>query len=115
MVKTRRRNKNIRPYSDRKVVYVFQSPHGTTSVVNYDYKNEAVNTLLSYFDIWGGKGELKQGIEENGRYNEMWFECPRDFLEVIQSNSFLNTLNRLGVNVGTTYPFSAGFTPVKKS
>ena len=55
-------------------VYVFPSVHNTTNVVNYAADNSAVNTFLSYFDVWGTNGHFK--INENKlwilMYDDMW-------------------------------------------
>ena len=88
---------------NRKYVYAFLSPNGTTCMVNYDADNSAVNSFLALFDIWGSVGEFKESI--NGNAQEVWFEGTKSFFEVLKGEEFQKAFSRLGVTFTTEYPF----------
>ena len=89
-------------------VYVFPSVHNTTNVVNYAACNNAVNTFLSYFDVWGSNGHFK--INEKSHSDpykqtpEVWFECSKEFLELCKAEPMKNAFRHMGVEVGFEYP-----------
>ena len=91
-------------------VYVFPSAHNTTNVVNYAADNSAVNTFLSYFDVWGTNGHFK--INENSHSDpykkkpEVWFECSKEFLELCKTEIMQRAFKKMGVEVVFEYPFA---------
>lgn len=87
----------------RKYIYVFCNVHNTTSVVNYDASNNDVNTFLSYFDIWGSRGEFK--LSEDEIHQEVWFECSKNFYRLAKTGEFKKAFKKMGVSVSLEYPF----------
>lgn len=88
---------------NRKFVYVFPSVHGTVNVVNYDAGNAHLNTFLWCFDIWNCNGHFK--MSGDGKHQEVWFECTKQFMELCQTGEFLRAFQRMGVKVVFEYPF----------
>ena len=89
--------------NNRKYVYAFINPHGTVSVVNYDATNNTLNTFLHMFDIWGSGGEQKISIDKN--HMERWFECGKDFWDMLINPIFNTAFKRMGVTLTFDYPY----------
>lgn len=87
---------------NRKCVYAFKNVHGMTSVVNYDAQNTEVNSFISKFDGWGSNGEFKTSI--NGDHKEVWFECFKEFWDILHSEVFETAFDRMGVKLVFEYP-----------
>lgn len=92
-------------------VYVFPSVHNTTNVVNYAACNNAVNTFLCHFDVWGSNGKFK--LNENSHSDpykqtpEVWFECSKEFFELCKSETMQKAFKQMGVEIVFEYPFDA--------
>lgn len=74
---------------------VFKSVHNTT-LVRIQNCQEEVFHLLSKFDIWKSKGELKP--------DGFWFECPIEFYNFMRSTMGLTLFHRSGVISIGVYP-----------
>lgn len=90
--------------SNRKFVYAYINPHKTISVVNYDATNNYVNTFLAMFDIWESGGEQKISIDNN--HMERWFECDKDFWDMLHNPIFNKAFKRMGVELVFDYPYT---------
>ena len=90
-------------------VYVFPSVHNTTNVVNYAAGNNAVNTFLWHFDVWGGNGKFKLNEKSHSdpykQKPEVWFECSKEFLELCKTKDMQRAFKHMGVEVVFEYPF----------
>lgn len=83
---------------NRNVVYIYQSVHGTTNVVNYSGKSD-VNTFLWHFDIWGSNG--KHTLCSDGNHVKVLFECNKSFYTLAQTEDFQRAFKHMGVTVTT--------------
>lgn len=88
---------------NRKFVYAYINPYGAISVVNYDATNNILNTFLAMFDIWGSGGEQKISIDNN--HMERWFECSKDFWDMLHNLIFYRAFQRMGVELVFEYPY----------
>lgn len=75
---------------------IFKSVHGTFHVViqNCDIH---VNDFLSLFDVWKSHGNYKYDGLESWERAKIWFECPMEFLEFVNSMIGKIALKRLGI------------------
>ena len=89
---------------NKNLIYVFKNPHGTCNVVNYAAGNCHLNSFLTLFDVWHNNGHFKMSYDEQNP--EVWFECSLGFMELLQSDTFLSAIHRMGVEVVYEYPFS---------
>lgn len=87
---------------NRNIVYVYPSVHGTTNVINFAGKNNNVNTMLSYFDVWGSTGEFKWNTP--GGEAEVHFECSADFMDLAHTESVQLAFKRMGVELTFDVP-----------
>lgn len=83
---------------NRNVVYIYQSPYGTTYVVNYSGKPD-VNTFLWHFDIWRSNG--KHMLCSDGNHVKILFECSKSFYNLAQTEDFQRAFKHMGVTVTT--------------
>lgn len=97
---------------DRSYVYAFPSVHGTTCVVNYNATNSMVNSFLELFDVWGSRGNFK--YQSDNQAAEAWFECSKDFLEMLKTPEMEKAFKRMGATVTFEYPFSIHPNPDKQ-
>ena len=88
---------------NRRYVYAHQNPHKTISIVNYDADNYVLNNFLAMFDLWESKGERKQSIDK--QYSEVWFECSSDMWDILHTETFRQSLKRMGVDLVFKYPY----------
>lgn len=79
---------------DRNYVYAFHTAHNTTAVVNYSGKSE-VNSFLHHFDIWGNYGH--QTICSDNNHSAFWFECSKNFYEMLHTEEFTRAFKSMGV------------------
>ena len=73
-------------------VLVTKSPHGTTTVFNYNVNNQRVNEFLRAFDIWGSVGQFVSCGEES----YIAFECPKKFLSFAKTEMAQVAFDRMG-------------------
>lgn len=92
---------------NRNYVYAFPSVHGTCNVVNYRADNNAVNEFLCHFDLWGSHGNFKISIDNN--HQEVWFECSKEFYEMLHTETMKMAFKRMGVELVFEYPFMEEF------
>ena len=71
----------------------FKSVHGTVHVVIQNCSPE-VTTLLHRFDVWKSNGNYK--YDEN-KSAEIWFECPMEFFDFVESSMGRAAFQRMGV------------------
>lgn len=90
---------------NRRFVYAFNTSHDTVSIVNYDAGHYVLNNFLAMFDVFGNKGEKR--VSDNGNYLEIWFECSNDMWDILQTETFRQSLKRLGVELVFKYPYSS--------
>lgn len=79
------------------MMMVSKSAHGTINVVIQNCSPE-VATLLWRFDIWKSKGKYE--YDDESKPNEkakIWFECPIDFLNFIESSMGRACFERMGI------------------
>lgn len=88
---------------NRKYVYAFKNVHGMITVINFDATNNEVNSFLGKFDGWGGHGEYKISTDRN--HQEVWFECPKEFFDMLQTELFKKAFERMGVELVFDYPY----------
>lgn len=91
----------------RNYVYAFPSVHGTCHVVNYRADSIDLSTFISNFDVWGSYGQFK--TSNNPQYKEVWFECSKEFLEMLHTDTMKRTFKRMGVELVFEYPFMEEF------
>lgn len=82
---------------NRKRVLIFPSVHGTTIAVNYDATNGGLNTFLSAFDVWKGRGNHK--LSDDNIHQEVWFEMDFDFYMLSKCDTLRKAIERFGVEV----------------
>lgn len=94
---------------DRNYVYAFPSVHGTCNVVNYS-GDSTVNSFLTTFEVWGGHGIMKlhDKYSENP-WPEFWFECSKEFFEILHTDTMKQAFNRMGVKLVFEYSFMEEF------
>ena len=81
---------------DRNYVFVRNSVHGTTIVVNYSGRSD-VNTFLHRFDVWGSWGHQRMCNDE--QHSKFVFECSKEFLEFCKTIDFRRAFLSMGVEV----------------
>ena len=86
---------------NRKRVLIFPSVHGTTMVVNYDATNGNLNTFLSAFDVWKGRGNHK--LSDDNNHFEVWFEMDFDFYSLSKCDTLRKAIEHFGVEVVHDY------------
>lgn len=79
---------------DRNFVYAFPSPYVSTYVVNYSGSSE-VNSFLHHFDVWGSRGHQK--MCSDGQHSAFWFECSKNFYEMLHTEEFTRAFKSMGV------------------
>lgn len=62
-----------------------------------------VNTFISYFDVWGSYGRFKMCEDRN--HQEVWFECSKEFFEMLHTDTMKWAFKRMGVELVFEYPF----------
>ena len=87
---------------NRNFVYVFKSVHNTTIAINYSGRSD-VNTFLSYFDVWGGRGHQQLCSDEN--HSKFVFECSKEFYDFCHTEDFQRVF-RVKMNVELVDDFS---------
>lgn len=88
---------------NRNYVYAFLSCNGTCFVVNYRADFLDVNTFLSCFDVWHSRGHFK--MSEDNNHQEVWFECSKEFFEMLHTETMQRAFKRMGVDLVFEYPF----------
>lgn len=74
----------------------FKSPHGTVNVVIQNCSDE-VATLLWRFDVWKSNGRFEHDANKPKERPKIWFECPMEFLNFVESSMGRAALQRMGV------------------
>lgn len=75
---------------------VFKSVHGTVNVVIQNCSAE-VTTLLWRFDVWKSQGRFVYDESKPSERAKIWFECPIEFLNFIESSMGRACFERMGV------------------
>ena len=75
---------------------IFKSVHGTVHVVVQNC-SAYVNDFLSLFDVWKSGGNYKYDEVESWERAKIWFECPMEFMDFIESDMGRIALRRLGI------------------
>ena len=88
---------------NRKYVYAYMNVHGMVTVINFDATNNEVNSFLSKFDGWGSKGSFKIATDRN--HQEVWFECFKEFWDMLHTEMFKFAFKRMGVELVFEYPY----------
>lgn len=86
---------------NRKFIFVCHSVHNTTSVINYDAGNSALNTFLWHFDIWNSNGHF--ALCSDGEHQKVSFECSKEFYDLVKTEDFQMVFRRMGVIVTFDY------------
>lgn len=74
----------------------FKSVHGTANVVIQNCSPE-VTTLLHRFDIWKSDGRYEYDETKPDERAKIWFECPMEFFDFIESSMGRACFERMGV------------------
>lgn len=74
----------------------FKSVHGTVHVIIQNCSAE-VTTLLHRFDVWGSHGNYKYDEKKPEESAEIWFECPMEFVDFVESSMGRAAFQRMGV------------------
>lgn len=93
---------------NRNYVYAFPSVHGTCNVVNYS-GDCTVNTFLWQFDVWGSKGRMRFHNDDPHTWGDFWFECSKEFFEMLHTDTMKRAFKRMGVELVFEYPFMEEF------
>ena len=74
----------------------FKSVHDTVNVVIQNCSPE-VTTLLHRFDVWKSNGRFEYDENKPKERAKIWFECPMEFLDFIESSMGRACFQRMGV------------------
>lgn len=74
----------------------FRSVHGTVNVVIQNCSPEVV-TLLWRFDVWKSNGRFEYDKNKTNERPKIWFECPMEFLDFVESSMGRACFQRMGV------------------
>ena len=74
----------------------FRSPHGTVNVIIQNCTSE-VTTLLQRFDVWKSNGRFEYDENKTNERPKIWFECPMEFLDFVESSMGRACFQRMGV------------------
>ena len=74
----------------------FRSVHGTVNVVIQNCSPEVV-TLLWRFDVWKSNGRFEYDENKTNERPKIWFECPMEFLDFVESSMGRACFQRMGV------------------
>ena len=74
----------------------FKTPHKTVNVMIQNC-TPGVITLLQAFDIWMSGGRYEWDINEPKERPKIWFECPAEFLDFIETDMGKAAFKRFGV------------------
>jgi hypothetical protein len=77
-------------------LWAHKSVHGTVNVIIQNCSSE-VTTLLWRFDIWKSNGNFKFDETKPNERAKIWFECPIEFLDFIESSMGRACFERMGV------------------
>lgn len=75
---------------------VSKSVHGTVNVMIQNCSAEII-TLLWRFDVWKSKGRFEYDESKPNERAKIWFECPIEFLDFIESSMGRACFERMGV------------------
>lgn len=78
------------------ILRAFKSAHGTVNVVIQNCPSD-VPTLLRGFDIWKSDGRFEWDTNKPKERPEIWFECPIEFLDFVESSMGRACFERMGV------------------
>jgi hypothetical protein len=70
--------------------------HGTVNVVIHNCSDE-VSALLHRFDIWGSTGTLEYNKDHQDERPHIWFECPIEFFDFVETGMGKECLKRMGI------------------
>jgi hypothetical protein len=73
-----------------------KSVHGTVNVMIQNCSAE-VTTLMWRFDVWKSKGRFDYDKSKPNEQAKIWFECPIEFLDFIESSMGRACFERMGV------------------
>ena len=100
---------------NRNYVYAFPSVHGTYNVVLYykyrsrtDCSDIKIINFLGNFDIYKN---VRGCYKYNKKYHcaEFWFECSKEFFEMLHTETMNRAFKRMGVELVFEYPFMEEF------
>lgn len=91
---------------NRNYVYAFPSVRETCNVVNYS-GDSTVNTFLWQFDVWRSHVLFK--LCEDHNQQEVWFECSKEFFEMLHTDTMKRAFKSMGVELVFEYPFMDEF------
>ena len=74
----------------------YKSVHGTVNVVIQNCSPEVV-TLLWRFDVWKSNGRFEYDENKTNERPKIWFECPMEFLDFVESSMGRACFQRMGV------------------
>ena len=74
----------------------YKSVHGTVNVVIQNCSSEVV-TLLWRFDVWKSNGRFEYDENKTNERPKIWFECPMEFLDFVESSMGRACFQRMGV------------------
>ncbi len=74
----------------------FKSVHGTVNVIIQNCSPE-VTTLLHRFDVWKSNGRFEYDKNKPKERAKIWFECPMEFLNFVESSMGRACFQRMGV------------------
>ena len=77
-------------------LHASKSEHGTVNVMIQNCSLE-VSVLLCRFDIWKSTGRFEYDDNKPNEYAKIWFECPIEFLDFIESSMGRACFERMGV------------------
>lgn len=92
----------------RNYVYASKSVHGTCNVINYS-GDSTVNSFLSKFDVWGSNGSTKFHNGDPYSWVDFWFECSKEFFEMLHTETMKRAFKHMGVELVFEYPFMEEF------
>lgn len=78
------------------ILRAFKSVHGTVNVVIQNCSPE-VTTLLHRFDVWKSNGRFEYDENKPKERARIWFECPMEFLDFVESSMGRACFQRMGV------------------
>lgn len=92
---------------NRNCVYTFPSVHNTCNVVVYCFESHINPELISFiqkFDVWKSYGNYKRE-----KPISVWFECSKEFFEILHTDTMKQAFNRMGFKLIFEYPFTEEF------
>lgn len=89
---------------NRKYVYAFNVWGGNCCVVNY-FDKDRINEFFQCFDVYGSFGKHVFHNNDRNTFMETWFECSKEFFEMLHTETMKQAFKRMGVDLVFEYPF----------